>query len=192
KEDQSAKHYIQMTLRNPVIPVYPSMIVKVLPAAAIVLAREGEREQAVELLALVVTPPSSVIGWLEKWPLMAQMRAELEADLSPEVFVAAWERGKIRLLAEVVRDLLERWQPAEEELHSKETLIFNRSVTEPLSDRELEVLHLIAAGASNQEIADQLVIGMSTVKKHINHIFDKLGVKSRAQALVRSRTLNLL
>jgi predicted ATPase/DNA-binding CsgD family transcriptional regulator len=65
-------------------------------------------------------------------------------------------------------------------------------LSEPLSQREIEVLSLLAAGCSNTEIADTLVIGMSTVKKHINHIFKKLTVTSRVQAILRSRELNLV
>jgi DNA-binding CsgD family transcriptional regulator len=63
---------------------------------------------------------------------------------------------------------------------------------EPLTERELEVLHLIEAGLSNREIADRLFVGVSTVKKHINHLYGKLGVKSRTQAIARARELNLL
>jgi LuxR family maltose regulon positive regulatory protein len=63
---------------------------------------------------------------------------------------------------------------------------------EPLSDRELEVLHLIAAGCANQEIADRLVVALSTIKTHINNIYGKLGVQSRTQALARARSLGLL
>jgi LuxR family transcriptional regulator, maltose regulon positive regulatory protein len=65
------------------------------------------------------------------------------------------------------------------------------ALVEPLSDRELEILRLIAAGRSNQEIADTLIIAVSTVKKHINNIYGKLDVQSRTQALVRSRELHL-
>ncbi|MCB0176812.1 MAG: tetratricopeptide repeat protein [Anaerolineae bacterium] len=63
---------------------------------------------------------------------------------------------------------------------------------EPLSDRELEVLDLIAAGLSNQEIADKLIIAEGTVKKHIHNIFGKLGVRRRSQAILRATELNLL
>ena len=63
---------------------------------------------------------------------------------------------------------------------------------EPLSARELEVLRLVAAGLSNQEIAEALVVALSTVKKHINGIYSKLGVRSRTQALARARELGLL
>ena len=63
---------------------------------------------------------------------------------------------------------------------------------EPPSERELEVLRLVAAGLSNQAIAEQLVVTLSTVKKHINHLYGKLGVRTRTQALARARELNLL
>ena len=51
---------------------------------------------------------------------------------------------------------------------------------------------MIAAGLSNQEIADRLVVAYSTVKTHINNIYNKLGVNSRVQAVTRARELNLL
>jgi LuxR family maltose regulon positive regulatory protein len=63
---------------------------------------------------------------------------------------------------------------------------------EPLSDRELEVLALIAAGLSNREISQELYIAVGTVKRHTNHIYGKLGVHSRTQAVARSRELGLL
>jgi LuxR family maltose regulon positive regulatory protein len=63
---------------------------------------------------------------------------------------------------------------------------------EPLSERELEVLRWVAAGYSNQEIAQELVVAVSTVKKHINNIYGKLEVGSRTQAVARARELGLL
>jgi LuxR family maltose regulon positive regulatory protein len=62
----------------------------------------------------------------------------------------------------------------------------------PLSTREKEVLRLVAGGASNQEIADVLVVTSGTVKKHLNNIFSKLGVDSRTRAIDRARSLNLI
>lgn len=65
-------------------------------------------------------------------------------------------------------------------------------LVEPLTPRELEVLQLICRGDSNQVIAEQLVITVSTVKKHMGNILGKLGVTSRAQAMVKARQLGLL
>ena len=63
---------------------------------------------------------------------------------------------------------------------------------EPLTARELEVLRLLAAGAPNRSIAQQLVVTPETVKKHLSHLFDKLGVVNRTQAVTRARELGLL
>ncbi len=65
-------------------------------------------------------------------------------------------------------------------------------LVEPLSERELEILALIARGASNKEIASQLYIAEGTVKNHVTHILDKLGVRDRTQAALKARELGLL
>jgi LuxR family transcriptional regulator, maltose regulon positive regulatory protein len=82
--------------------------------------------------------------------------------------------------------------PGDHSVSLSSTLPVASSLVEPLSDRELEVLRLIAAGHSKQAIADVLVVAVSTVKHHINNFYGKLGVQSRTQALVRARELNLL
>jgi LuxR family maltose regulon positive regulatory protein len=63
---------------------------------------------------------------------------------------------------------------------------------EPLSDREIEVLRHIALGSTNQEIAQQLVLSLYTIKSHARNIYSKLGVKNRTQAVARARLLGLL
>jgi LuxR family maltose regulon positive regulatory protein len=65
-------------------------------------------------------------------------------------------------------------------------------LVEPLSEREVEVLRLLATGESNAEMAQVLVVSMSTVRTHLRHIYDKLGVTNRTQAVVRARELHLL
>jgi LuxR family maltose regulon positive regulatory protein len=62
----------------------------------------------------------------------------------------------------------------------------------PLSARELEVLQLLAAGRSNPAIAEELVITLDTVKRHVTHILDKLAAANRTQAVTRARELGLL
>ena len=64
-------------------------------------------------------------------------------------------------------------------------------LVEPLTRREIEVLHLICDGLSNREIAQRLTVTLNTVKKHSSHIYGKLGVSSRAQAIVRAQALGL-
>lgn len=67
-----------------------------------------------------------------------------------------------------------------------------QELVEPLSKRELEVLGWIEQGLTNAEIAKRLVVAQSTVKTHINNIYTKLGVETRAQAIHRARQLGIL
>lgn len=66
------------------------------------------------------------------------------------------------------------------------------TLLETLNQRESEILSFIAQGLSNREIAERLVLAPSTVKWYINHLYSKLGAKSRTHALVRARELGLL
>ncbi len=70
--------------------------------------------------------------------------------------------------------------------------IQNLNMLEPLSQRELIVLQLIAKGLSNREISERLFLALSTVKGHNQKIFDKLQVQSRTEAIARARELGLL
>jgi LuxR family maltose regulon positive regulatory protein len=63
---------------------------------------------------------------------------------------------------------------------------------EPLSNQELRVLRLLAAGHSNQEIAHELIVSVNTVKAHVKHIYDKLGVNNRRHASEAAHQLNLI
>jgi LuxR family maltose regulon positive regulatory protein len=67
-----------------------------------------------------------------------------------------------------------------------------RPLPEPLTGREQEVLRLLAEGASNKEIAGQLVVSLATAKKHVASILGKLGAENRTQAVARARSLSLL
>lgn len=66
------------------------------------------------------------------------------------------------------------------------------TLEEPLSPREMEILHLVATGASNREIADTLVIAEGTVKNHLTNILGKLSVKDRMQAVIKAREYGLI
>jgi LuxR family maltose regulon positive regulatory protein len=65
-------------------------------------------------------------------------------------------------------------------------------LAEPLTNRELEVLRLLAAGKSNQRIAHDLVVALDTVKRHVTHILGKLGAANRTEAAARARQLGLI
>jgi LuxR family maltose regulon positive regulatory protein len=63
---------------------------------------------------------------------------------------------------------------------------------EPLSEREIEVLQLIAEGLSRQEVAEKLFLSLNTVKTHARNIYSKLGVNNQMQAVGKARGLGLL
>ena len=67
----------------------------------------------------------------------------------------------------------------------------SQPLLEPLTPRELEVLHLICDGLSNQDIAGRLTVTLNTVKKHTSHIYGKLGARSRTQAIARAQELDI-
>jgi DNA-binding NarL/FixJ family response regulator len=65
-------------------------------------------------------------------------------------------------------------------------------LAEPLSERELEVLRLLASGLSNREIAARLSLAQGTVKNYVTNVLQKLGVRDRTQAAVRARELGVI
>lgn len=85
-------------------------------------------------------------------------------------------------VSEYARFLLDRAAQAEEARHPADLL----------TEREIEVLQELATGASNQEIAETLVISVGTVKSHIHHIMSKMDAQNRTEAVSKARTLNIL
>jgi hypothetical protein len=92
-----------MQARRLAFPVPPLWL---LPVAAVLLARQGEKIRAVEILALSSHHPLSPTGWMEQWPLLARLRTELEKQLGGEAYKSAWERGQKLDLELVVSSLL--------------------------------------------------------------------------------------
>ncbi|MCA9896650.1 MAG: response regulator transcription factor [Ardenticatenaceae bacterium] len=72
------------------------------------------------------------------------------------------------------------------------TAVPQQDLVEPLSDRELEILGVLATGASNREIANQLFITEGTVKNHVTNILGKLAVRDRTQAALKAKEMGLI
>jgi LuxR family maltose regulon positive regulatory protein len=104
--------------------------------------------------------------------LLALLRAALAAGIRPPYVT--------RLVAALEREA--RMTPA----------TARAGLPEPLTEREIEILRLLAAGLSYQEITEAAVITMSTVKTHVHHIYDKLGAANRTQAIALAKDLGLL
>ncbi len=90
----AAQQHLQRFLEISLIHQWPPNAAKGLTFAAIIAAKSDKPERATKLFALVFHHPLSPKGWLEQWPLITRLRAELEATLNPEHFQAAWQRGE--------------------------------------------------------------------------------------------------
>jgi LuxR family transcriptional regulator, maltose regulon positive regulatory protein len=158
---------------------------------ALAFQATGDHRQALDVLAGALRlgwPEGYVRVFADEGPPMAALLRRL---------VATRQRGGAGVGQQVPMDYLGRvlraLQPAGQRpapLDREATVM--AGLVEPLTDRELEVLRLLAAGRRNREIADQLVVTLDTVKKHLSHIFDKLGATNRTQALAHARQLGLI
>lgn len=101
--------------------------------------------------------------------------------------IRAAARGESFLQPSVTTRVLAEFTRLSEQSHGG-----GASLVEPLSDREREILRLIAKGSSNREIADALFITEGTVKNHVTNILGKLAVRDRTQAALKARELRLL
>jgi LuxR family transcriptional regulator, maltose regulon positive regulatory protein len=153
-------------------------------------AGQGEHVRAITARLLALTEPEhNVRVYLEEGEPMRQVLQSLlgtirdqENALPPAS--AAFAR---KLLAAFPRTespgLRTEYQNREHSVLSPQS----SALVEPLTRREQEILRLLLDGASNQEIASELVISLATVKKHVSNLLGKLGVQSRSQAIARAR-----
>jgi LuxR family maltose regulon positive regulatory protein len=157
--------------------------VEVLALKALALQAQGQIDAAIEPMAnalALARPDHFVQSFLEHGAPMGKL------------LLQAARRDSVREYAqELLTDLLPE-QKDKEPAHKAPSSVALAVLVETLSPRELEVLALIAAGASNPEIARDLSISVNTVKRHVTNIFGKLGVTSRTQAVARGRKLALI
>jgi LuxR family maltose regulon positive regulatory protein len=160
---------------------WETKVVKILALKSLAYDANGNKDLALSTLnqALSIAEPEGYIrSFVDEGPAMAKLLYEaLSRKIAPEY----------------VQKLLAAFP---ETATGKDTVTQSSQSTsefiEPLSDRELEVLQLIAEGLSRQEIATRLVLSLNTVKTHARNIFSKLGVKNQMQAVGKARGRGLL
>jgi LuxR family maltose regulon positive regulatory protein len=163
-------------------------LIELLMLQALALQAQGNAAKATITLtrALSLAEPEGYMRlFLDEGPRMAALLSTL---------LQAQQKGDLALSQHVSPDYVPRLlaafvPPAARRLPSARE---REQLAEPLSERELEVLQLLAAGRSNQEIAEALVVTVGTVKSHIHHIYGKLNTSSRVQAVARARELQVL
>jgi LuxR family maltose regulon positive regulatory protein len=161
-------------------------VIEILALQALALWARGKKERAVGTLtrALALAEPEGYIRtFVDEGPTMGDLlSATLEVRQRGHLD-AAMSRVSISYFARLIAAL------AQEDASAP---VADERLPEPLSERELEVLALIAAGDSNEEIASKLFVSVSTVKTHINNLYRKLGTRSRTQAVARATEMSLL
>jgi LuxR family maltose regulon positive regulatory protein len=139
-----------------------------------------EKDRAVDLLAdaLALAEPGGFIRtFVDEALPMAQLLSEAAAQ---------------GIMPDYVGKLLAVFADEEQKDKDKSSSPGAQPLVEPLSQRELEVLRLIALGLSNHEISKRLFLALDTVKGHNRRIYDKLQVQRRTEAVARARELGLL
>jgi LuxR family maltose regulon positive regulatory protein len=171
-------------------------LIRLLAVQALALAAQGERESAAQALGRALTlaePEGYVRTFVDEGEPMRMLMADCRWQMAKSAHRApgtSWSK---------MPDYLDRLMAAfgQPPATSQSTTMSHLpsaigQMVEPLSERELEVLHLIAEGLANQEIAQRLFLSVPTVKWHTTHIYGKLGVQNRTQAVAQARVLGLL
>ncbi len=153
---------------------------KVMVLQAVALQAHGEQDKAVQLLgdALAIASPGGFIRlFVDEGLPMAQLLSAAEAS---------------GMLPDSIGKVLAVFKAEEHKREDTSSRPPAQPLLEPLSPRELEVLHLMAQGLSNQEMSERLFLALDTVKGHNRKIFGKLAVQRRTEAVARARALGLL
>ena len=144
----------------------------------------GKQARGIELLALAQYHPVS--------PQDTKERAQRLLDHYQATTEATQQASTDVDFEAVTIALLDELQVPDAQALARHPHYADEPLIEPLSERELAVLTLVADGRSNREIANQLVLSVATVKWYLTHLYSKLRVQNRMLAIVRARQLNLL
>ena len=147
---------------------------------------------ALPLQALAAAKPAQALDCLRQALELAQPHGFIRTfvEAGPELIPLLQEAARRGIFPSYVGKILAAY-PAK--AHTKDRMVSASGETlEALSERELEVLRLMAAGLSNREIARKLVLSLGTVKTHLHHIYAKLERRNRLEAVERARQLGLL
>jgi LuxR family maltose regulon positive regulatory protein len=163
-------------------------LIQIRALRAVALQSAGDHQGALAVLAAALSlarPEGYVRVFTDEGPAMAALLRSL---------IGARQRGGVKQVSRAARDHVNRviraFAPTvEPEVGSAAA---PGGLIEPLTDRELEVIRLVAAGKRNREIAQELVVTLETVKKHMSNIFRKLGATSRMNAVAQARELGLI
>ncbi|HSQ84945.1 MAG TPA: LuxR C-terminal-related transcriptional regulator, partial [Desulfobacterales bacterium] len=160
---------------------HTSRIIKILILQAMVFQAGNNTTQAlvsIERSLTLAKPEGFVRIFVDEGPAVARLLHEaLSRGISPDY----------------VCQLLGAFPLVEsEEATSMKSKVDQSELIEPLSDREIEVLQLIAEGLTNPEISSRLCVSLNTVKTHTRNIYAKLGVHTRTQAVARGRALGII
>ncbi len=184
-----ACQYFRQALEMAIDIHWSPLILTIITSICELLLKMGAGEQAVELLVLASHHSADE-------PLTrtrAEKLLERAKRLLPKaVFDAALARSEAVDLETMARSVLQPLDLSSSSPTPHSQDVANQTLVDPLTPRELEILQLMSAGLTNREIADKLIIGVNTVKKHINHIYSKLGVSDRVKAINQARALDLL
>ena len=164
-------------------------VIEIQTLRALALAACGDHASALGALTEALTlacPQGYVRVFADEGAPMRALLAQLPAALTGQQHAA--DRVAPRYLAALVRACGQ----AEAVPSQRRAATAQPGLVEPLTDRELEVLRLIAAGKPNQRIAHDLVVALDTVKKHVTHVLGKLGAANRTEAVARARQLGLI
>jgi len=163
--------------------------VEILIVRALALWAQGQRSDALATLARALRlaePEGYIRRFVDEGTPMVALLQEAQA----RGIVLAYVETLLATFPEAQRG--ERRTPSDVSIVLRSPLERSNALIEPLSAREREVLRLLVAGQDNAQIARALVVATSTVKSHVNHIFGKLGVRTRVEAVLRAQELNLL